>query len=115
MICKLLLRIVATSHALDKVVFLYIIGSQYLKANLFKTLVLLTFIYGTKIWGGNLRYSHWKGLGHEDAYDVSRQSVFLNYTSYCAKQTWRTSHRIIRSQAHYGFSIADCAPIPPLG
>ena len=30
-----------------------------LKCHLFKALVLPTFTYGTKIWGGSLKYSHW--------------------------------------------------------
>ena len=31
-----------------------------LKSHLFKGLVLPTFTYGTKIWDGDLKYSHWK-------------------------------------------------------
>ena len=31
-----------------------------LKSHLFKVLVLPTFTYDTKIWGGNLKNSHWK-------------------------------------------------------
>ena len=31
-----------------------------LKSHLFKALVFPTFMYGTKIWGGDLQNSHWK-------------------------------------------------------
>ena len=31
-----------------------------LKSHLFNALVLPTFTYGTKIWGGDLKNSHWK-------------------------------------------------------
>jgi hypothetical protein len=31
-----------------------------LKSHPFKGLVLLTFTYGTKTWGGDLKNSHWK-------------------------------------------------------
>ena len=31
-----------------------------LKSHLFKALVLPTFTYGTEIWGGDLKNSHWK-------------------------------------------------------
>ena len=31
-----------------------------LKSRLWKVLVLPTFTYGTEIWGGNLKNSHWK-------------------------------------------------------
>ena len=31
-----------------------------LKSHLFKALVLPTFMFGTEIWGGDLRNSHWE-------------------------------------------------------
>ena len=41
-----------------------IIGVMYweLKSHLFKALVLPTFTYGTEIWGGDFKNSHWKGF-----------------------------------------------------
>ena len=33
---------------------------QELKCHLFQALVLPTFTYGTKVWGGDLKNSHWK-------------------------------------------------------
>ena len=50
-------------------------------------------------------------VGHEDAFDISRQSVFFNYRPYFVGQFW-TSHRIIHCQAHFGFSTTGCPPIP---
>ena len=50
--------------------------------------------------------------GHEDAYDVSRQSAFFDYLSYFTYQIWRTSLRIVHSQAYYGLSTTACPPIP---
>ena len=38
--------------------------------------------------------------GHEDAYDVSRQSVLFDYLLYHTSQIQRTSHRIICSQVY---------------
>ena len=42
-----------------------------LKSHVFKALVLPTFTYGTKIWGGDLKNSHCFQKWHEDAYNVS--------------------------------------------
>ena len=49
--------------------------------------------------------------GHDDAYDVSRQSVFFNYILYFVGQIWSMSHRIICSQAQDGLSTTACPPI----
>ena len=50
--------------------------------------------------------------GHEDGYDVSRQSAFFDYLSYFTCKIWKTSHRIIHSQAYYELSTMACPPIP---
>ena len=36
------------------------VTSRELKSHRFKTLVLPTFTYGTTIWGGDFKHSHWK-------------------------------------------------------
>ena len=74
-----------------------------LKSHLFKASVLPTFTYGTYLWGGDLKNSHWevfeKGLKiHMLCHVKMRSSTTL---SYCAGQIWRTSHEIIRSKANY--------------
>ena len=90
------------------------ITSWELKSHLFKALVLPTFMHGTENQGGYLKKLLLESLqeGHEGAYNISSQSAFFNYISYCAGQIKRTSHRIIHSQAYYGFSTMACPPIP---
>ena len=87
-----------------------------LKSHLFKVLVLPIFSYGTKIWGCNLKISHWKVFenGKKDTYNVSCQSAFFDYLSYCVGRTWRPSHRIIHSETYYGLSTMTCPLIPLL-
>ena len=50
-----------------------------------KGLVLPTFMYGTEIWKGDLKNSHWKvfekGMKMH-IYDVPCQSMFFDYLSY---------------------------------
>ena len=77
------------------------------KSQLFEASVLPTFTYGTKIWGGNLKDSHWKVFekGIRDAYAFSCQSAFFNYLSYLIGHIQITSPITICSQAHYGLSI----------
>ena len=43
-------------------IFNVVVGVTHRELNfhLFKAIVLSTFTYGIKIWGGNLNYSHWK-------------------------------------------------------
>jgi hypothetical protein len=70
-------------------------------------------MYGIEFWGIWLEKllfeSLWKG--HEDVYDVSRQSVFFNYLSYHIGQILIVFHIIIFSQAYYGLSTMAQSPI----
>ena len=56
--------------------------------------MLPTFIFGIETWGDDLKKSHLKVFeeGHEDTYDVSRQSVFFDNLSCFVGRIWRTSH-----------------------
>ena len=66
------------------------LGTQ---THLFKGLVLPTFTYGTKTWGGDLKKFTLEGFqeGHEDGL------MLKCYLSYFVDKIWRTSHRIIHS------------------
>ena len=78
-----------------------------LKSHLFKALVLPTFTYDIELWGGNLKKLPLEGFWerHEDAYDISCQSVFFDNLSYFVGWIRRTSHKITHSRAHYRLSI----------
>ena len=81
-------------------------------SHLFNALVLPTFMYGTEKWGGHLKKLLLESLhqeGLEGAYNVSSQSAFFDYVSYCAGQIKRTSHKIIHFRAYYGLSTTAIA------
>ena len=50
--------------------------------------------------------------GHGDAYDISRQSEFLDYLSYLIGWIRRISYRIVCSQAYCKLSTMAHPPIP---
>ena len=80
--------------------------------HLFKALVLPTFTWDTEIWGGTLKKSHWKVF--EKGMKIHMMChVFFKYPSYFVGRIWRTSYRIIHSQAHCGFSMMVCPPYTP--
>ena len=64
-----------------------------LKSHLFKVLVLPIFSYGTKIWGCNLKISHWK--------------VFEN-----GKKIHIMSHVKVRSLTTYHIVLAELGDLP---
>ena len=84
-----------------------------LKSHLFKALVLPTFTYGTKIWGGDF-HCKVSEKGMQMHMMSHGQSAFFDYLSHFVGRIWRTSHRTILSQAHYGLSTTACPPIPLL-
>jgi hypothetical protein len=57
-----------------------------LKSHIFKTLVLPTFMYGTKIWGGDLKNSHWKDL---------EKGVEMLMLSHVKVHSWTTYHILL--------------------
>ena len=75
-----------------------------LKFHLFKALVLPTFIYGNGIQGDDLKNFHWKVFKKGMKMHMMSRIKVCSSTIIFASQIWRTSHRIIHSQAHYGLS-----------
>jgi hypothetical protein len=88
-----------------------------LKFHLLKATVLPTFTYETEIWEGDLNFFSLEGFwkGHEDTYDVLRQSMCFNNLLYFVGCIWRTPHNIIRFLSSPWDFNNGLPTYPPLG
>jgi hypothetical protein len=80
--------------------------------HLFKALVLPTFTWGTEIWGGTLKNSHWKAF--EKGMKIhSCQSVFFNYLSNFVGRIWRIVVELYALKLIVGFHNDGLPTYPP--
>ena len=73
-----------------------------LEFRIFKTLVITTFIYGTKIWEGGLKKCHWKVLKKDLKIHMMYDVKVCSLTSYHTIFYWPNSEFYALKLAKYG-------------